>query len=119
MERILIVDDDQYQRVLLQELSKAAFVGRQIKVDFAEDGLEAVKKALTKDYCIIFMDIDMPFINGSIACVAIKSKRPEMIIVAASSHYEDEISHFKSFNGYLRKPILRDSLTKEVNRFTA
>ncbi len=56
----LIVDDVKMNRVILR--SFLTFKG--FTVDEAEDGLAAFKRIKQKNYAIVFMDIDMPNMNG-------------------------------------------------------
>ena len=66
--RILLVEDyPTNQQVAMRHLSKAGF-----QVDLAEDGSQAVKAYKLKKYNLIFMDIEMPIMDGYAATQEIR-----------------------------------------------
>ena len=67
--RILVVDDDPYNRQLLSELlSREGF-----NVELALDGEEAISKAVFTSYDLILLDILMPGIDGFQVLTSLKS----------------------------------------------
>jgi CheY-like chemotaxis protein len=62
---VLIVDDDPFIRRLIATTLEdvAGFV-----IEEAGDGIEAVEAARAKEPAIVFLDIDMPRMNGIDAC---------------------------------------------------
>ncbi len=56
----------------------------------AENGQEAIDKALSMEMDVILMDINMPLINGIIAVKRIKESRPDMAIIALTVHDQEE-----------------------------
>jgi CheY-like chemotaxis protein len=58
--RILVVDDEPINR----EVAKTQLEALDLIVDSAEDGVEAVAMARTGLYAAIFMDMQMPNVNG-------------------------------------------------------
>jgi len=70
--KILVVDDSQVIRELLAEyLSDQGH-----EVDTAEDGLDGIKKALTKNYDLVFCDLHMPRRNGFQVYSAVTEEKP-------------------------------------------
>lgn len=66
--RVLIVDDIPVsQKVLSKQLKKL-----NLESDFASNGKEAVEMAQTGNYDLIFMDCDMPVMNGFEATIQIR-----------------------------------------------
>ena len=59
-KRILVVDDDLDSRVMLQTY----FEADGFDVSLAEDGFEAVEKALEMHPDLILMDMAMPMVDG-------------------------------------------------------
>ncbi len=89
---ILIVDDHRLFReglkLLLENLS---FTG---EIEEAENGLECLLKLEKHYFDIVFMDVDMPVMNGIEACRKALSQFPGLNIIALSMHAEE--SYYKS-----------------------
>jgi len=59
--RVLLVEDMDMNVLLAESMFDTFF---HLRVDVARDGLEAVEKAVDGAYDIIFMDIQMPHMDG-------------------------------------------------------
>ncbi|WPD21152.1 MAG: response regulator [Candidatus Electrothrix scaldis] len=66
-ERILLVDDNPFNRLVAEELMNLA----GLTVESAEDGLEAVEMVQAKHYDLVLMDLNMPRMDGFEAGMAI------------------------------------------------
>jgi len=104
---ILVVDDDRAIRLLMcKQLELFGF-----KVDQAEDGLEAVRLFENNRYCVIFMDIQMPRLNGLQATAAIRHHeeqlcwKPTPIIATTSGGASRELCLTVGMSDYLAKPV--------------
>ena len=80
--RIMVVDDDVDLRTTLQEI--LADEGRDVVS--AEDGIQAVQMASEGPFALIFMDIQMPGMNGVDAFLAIKELRPDCKVVLMTGY---------------------------------
>jgi len=109
--RVLIADDN----VLHQETTANTLSKFSIPCDIAEDGKDAVEKAMAKDYNIIFMDIDMPRLNGIKATNQLQQQPNfKSIVVALSSYGQKDLQdrlEGVTFAAFLQKPL-------EVGRLT-
>jgi len=87
--RVLLADDHQIVRrglvALLRSLPDIEVVGE------ASNGPEAVKLALELRPDVVIMDMSMPLMSGHEATCQIKSRLPEIRIVALSMYEEPEI----------------------------
>lgn len=115
---ILIVDDNSVNRMLLGKMLK----NMHCTVDYAEDGLIAIEKWKNNFYDVIFMDIQMPNMDGLSATEEIRRLEVEsgehIIIVAltAGAFKEDMQNCFNSgMDYYLSKPIKSDKLSKQLD----
>ncbi len=116
-KKILVVDDVQDNRILI----KAFLSPIAVKVDLACDGREAIKKALTGDYSLILMDIQMPVIDGIAATKKLREENfhtPIIALTAFAMLGDKEKLLAQGFDGYLGKPIDRDALFETVNKYT-
>jgi len=112
---ILVVDDNLVNRDVAGEILKKC----GCKVDLASNGVEAVYKAKSKSYDIIFMDIQMPEMDGIEANQIIKKqnkkKQPVVVAMTAYSMKEDEERFLAAgLDDYLAKPIRANQLIGKV-----
>ncbi len=114
--KILIVEDNRMNRVLTERLlNQAGFYP-----DLAENGLEAVDCVNKTTYDLIFMDLQMPVMNGYQAMRAIRSnpsiQQPKIIVISANVQPQDVSESFSAgANGFLSKPIDRNALSRVLN----
>jgi len=77
--------------------------------DIATTGQEGLKKILQNNYTFIFLDIQLPDINGiEIAKILRKEKGRDLKIIALTSFTQQEIEKTEKdslFDGYLQKPL--------------
>ena len=114
--KVLIVDDEKYNRLLLISILKKL----NIKYTEAEDGEQAINELMQNDYDIILMDIRMPRLNGIKATKKIrklsdltKAHTPIIALTAAVSE-EDKMKYFKAgMNGFFSETIQRKSPLKQ------
>jgi two-component system sensor histidine kinase EvgS len=113
--KILVVDDVADNRNLLL----ANFADTQLMAVEAKNGLEAVELAKQQKFDLILMDIRMPVMDGYQAAKEIKAFSKLPIIALTASVMTDEFERLKSdnFQGYMRKPVLKRDLMKELSRF--
>ncbi len=88
--RILIAEDEPVARAVLELLFKRS----SYRVDFAEDGFQAVEMWATGVYAMVLMDIQMPRIDGCEAARTIREREKETggrtPIVAMTAHSRKE-----------------------------
>ncbi len=107
MFKILIVDDDEGQRLILSRLLK-----RKITCELfqAENGLEGLKLVDKEKPDIIFLDVSMPVMNGEETLEAIRtdpstSKIPVIILTALNDKQSVGKLIEKGISDYLLKPL--------------
>lgn len=86
---VLVVDDIAVnQKLMSMRLKKMGF-----ECEFAANGQEALDKAILNDYALIFMDLDMPMMDGFIATQLIRKAELEsgkhVPIIALTSHDQE------------------------------
>jgi len=78
------------------------------KVDLAEDGVEAVSLVQQNHYDLVFMDCEMPNMDGWEATRKIRETGSEQPIVAATAYVtpaDRERCRDAGMNGFLAKPL--------------
>ena len=110
-QRILVVDDEPINReVALMQLEAVDLVA-----DTAEDGAEAVTMARKNSYTVIFMDMQMPKLNGLEATRQIRElpgyRQTPIIAMTANAFAEDKARCIDAgMNEFLIKPFNPDEL---------
>ena len=111
-KRILIVDDDDEIRELLEfDIASSGYF-----VDTAVNGLEGLNKALNNTYDLILLDVMMPKMNGWDVCREIRetSKVP-IIMLTAKGDESDELLGFEmGVDEYISKPFSPKILVARV-----
>ncbi|WP_165767342.1 response regulator [Parendozoicomonas haliclonae] len=118
--RILAVDDNppnlKLLKIMLEDLG--------VQVDTANSGYKAVEYAQQHDYDLIFMDIQMPGMNGVEACQKIRQQEQgekNIPIIALTAHaMMDEKSRLleEDFDAYLTKPVSEQQLLHTISHWT-
>ncbi len=106
---VLLVEDNPDNRNLIARYLR--YSGAY--VDFAENGIEGVKKALVNNYDIILMDIQMPRLDGLEATKKLREFGYDGSIVAITGYSkkaEREDCLEAGFDEYLTKPVQRTRL---------
>ncbi len=117
MKRILIVDDEDHIRVVLEaRLSSAGF-----EVHQAVDGEEAIKKVNEIKPNLIVLDIKMPIMDGWEVLEKIKSnpetKSIPVIMLTVLSKIEEKMRAFAiGAEDYLTKPFSDSELMEKIFR---
>ena len=107
--KFLVVDDNILNRILMQDTLE----GLGAQVETAENGKEGMEKALAGDFAIIFMDIQMPVMDGFQAVRELRKQNYKGTILAVSANvYKQDIQKCLDIgmNGYLGKPLARQKL---------
>lgn len=111
---ILVVDDDELNRQLMRIL----LTRQGHRVEVASNGLEAFEAIKVKKFDIVFMDLQMPVMNGIEASRRIREWENEGVhtfIVALTASYLPEIGStlFEAgIDNYLSKPFEVDHIQR-------
>jgi CheY-like chemotaxis protein len=114
---ILIAEDDDSNYLYLMET--LLDLG-PLKILHARNGQEAVNTCDREHIDVILMDIKMPIMGGYAALKKIKSKYPNISIIAQTAHAmsgDDELALAADFDDYISKPINAELLLKKVKKF--
>ncbi|MBF0409040.1 MAG: response regulator [Candidatus Riflebacteria bacterium] len=116
--KALVVEDNKINQKIAQGFLKSA--GMQVEI--AEDGLEAVNRInnRSEQFDIVFMDLQMPKMDGHEATKLIKSKYPDLPIAAMTAHvYQDEREKCaeSGMDDFLSKPMDPEKLFDILKRW--
>lgn len=116
--KILVVDDNPVNRVLAKGL-----LGKLgIMPDLAENGREALARVQSETYDIIFMDVQMPEMDGIEATMAIRAQpldiQPYIIALTANAFVSDRERCLQAgMDDFLSKPFRLDDLRAKLAAF--
>jgi CheY-like chemotaxis protein/HPt (histidine-containing phosphotransfer) domain-containing protein len=116
--KILLVDDNQVNQQVASEMLKSS----GCQVELAKNGYEAIEKATSKDFDLIFMDIQMPKMDGVTATKKLKQmklpKLPPIVAMTAYGMEPDRLRFLKQgMDDYLSKPIKSQHLINKVKKW--
>jgi CheY-like chemotaxis protein len=104
---VLIVDDDPFiRRLIATTLEDVA----GFQIEEAGDGMEAVAAARDKQPAIVFLDIDMPRMNGIDACRELRAldggaQQPTIVMLTAAGPEAEAEARAAGADLFLTKPF--------------
>ena len=115
---ILLVDDLQ----MFIEIEKEFLQYARVNILTAKDGLEALDLIKTKRPDIVFMDLEMPRMDGATCCRAIRSDTALAnipVVMVTSKEKEEDREHCYSMgcDHFLSKPLDRDAFLNVARKF--
>ena len=121
--RILIVDDVQINQLIL--LKSVAKTGEHV-IDCADNGKEAVEKWAEGNYDLIFMDLQMPVMDGLEATRSIRSRedplgrKVHICAMTANAMKQDmTVCQQAGMDAYVTKPVREHEVFAVVKRVAA
>lgn len=116
---ILVVED----HIINQELLKEMLNRLDCSVDTAENGVVAVKQTADKSYDLIFMDLQMPEMDGFQATLEIRKREgggkttPIVALTASLLDSDKKKCMASGMNDYITKPFEPQDLEKVLKKF--
>lgn len=110
--RVLIVDDEPSARRRLADL--AAELGA-IVVGEAANGLEALDRVREGGTDVVFLDVEMPEVDGLEVARRLVSPRPFIVFATAYDHYATAAFDAEALD-FIVKPVSRDRLAMALDR---
>lgn len=113
---ILLVEDALDNQLLIQKYLQ----GTGAELDIANNGKEGVKRALSSEYDLVLMDIQMPELDGYEATSKLRHAgflKPILALTAHALQEEREKCLMVGCDGHLTKPINRQLLLETIASF--
>lgn len=118
--RILIVDDNEINRMVAEEMLKPL----QLQMDTASDGRQALEMIQQETYDLVLMDHLMPVMNGIEAVEALRKldgayyqKLPVIALTGNTGKDQQEEYLRAGMNDYLSKPIDMADIYRKVKKW--
>ena len=118
MLRILIADDESFEREILEGIIKERFSG-EAQIRTAENGRQALDTAALWSADIILMDIEMPGIDGIEASKKIVGQCPACRIIFVTAYSLFSYAHEAVRLGacdYILKPVDADDVERAIRK---
>lgn len=119
--QLLVVEDNEINRELM-----ARFLAyNDLEVDYAADGEEAVAKVRDKQYDLVFMDCQMPNMDGFEATVEIRKLEQQQMrgrltivaLTASAMAADKERCLAAGMDAYLSKPIKKENILDALKQW--
>lgn len=118
--KILMAEDHALnQKVFSKVIKRLGFSSKIV-----ENGLYAVKEANSLPYDIIFLDIQMPIMDGCEACIKIReiekqTNRPIWLVAITANAFRDDVERYKEigFDDFVPKPFNRQLIKNAFNNY--
>jgi CheY-like chemotaxis protein len=117
VHRVVVVDDDESIRQGLKRLLEREGYHTLI----AHDGMELARHLEATSLDLIFLDVDLPWVNGHELCQLIKSnpslKRVPVVFISAHKHHSDiEKAFAAGCDDFIGKPFEVNEILKVIEK---
>ena len=115
--RIAICDDEERYRIELKTILNKLLINADLNIDTFDDGNILADAFAASPYDLVFLDIEMPTLDGITLAKKIRSRSENVFIVFLTSHIEYALEGYEvNALRYLTKPVDIEKL-KEVIRY--
>ncbi|MCR4731524.1 MAG: LytTR family DNA-binding domain-containing protein [Saccharofermentans sp.] len=115
--RIAICDDEERYRIELKTILNKLLINTDLNIDTFDDGNILADAFAASPYDLVFLDIEMPALDGITLAKKIRSRSENVFIVFLTSHIEYALEGYEvNALRYLTKPVDIEKL-KEVIRY--
>lgn len=109
--KILLAEDNKINSIVLRKILERS----NHVVVCVENGQEALNAAKKEDFDLIFMDCQMPILNGFEATQEIRKFNKNIRIIAVTGFVHEKEECIKSgMNDYIVKPYNRESIEEKL-----
>lgn len=114
--RVLIIEDDPgHQRLLELYLKRAG-----CECDFASDGKKGLQKAASGVHDLVFIDINIPEIDGFMVATLLRDQDIQIPLVAVTALELEGIRRKATavgYNDFLKKPFEQAQIEAVLNKY--
>lgn len=120
LKKILIVDDEPNNRILLEDIL-TDFTGDSAELFYAADGPQALAVIREERPDLVFLDLMLPELDGLAVCRAVKSEPPLQhifiaVLTARSQEKDRENARIAGADLYITKPFKTKTIVQAVSQ---
>lgn len=117
---VLVVDDSFPVRKYMEH-TLPRLVEEELRIDYAADGEEAIGMTADRRYGLIFLDVEMPGLDGYQVCKFIKKKHRSYVVMLTSrkSPFDKVRGTMSGCDAYLTKPPKEQRMRKIIEKCLA
>ena len=115
-KKALVVEDNEINQIVTSKMLE----NMGFSIDIANDGVEAVSMVNKFNYDMVFMDLQMPNMDGFEATKKIREFNKTIPIIALSAAVMDkdkELTSLAGMNKHLAKPLIKEELEKVLDEY--
>ncbi|WP_111670266.1 response regulator [Algoriphagus litoralis] len=119
---IFLVDDDPINNLINRRLLGKAGIGNQIEEFLsAQEALEKIKSIASDTSLLLFLDINMPVLNGweflDAYCSNFPDRKDTIVILSSSIDYQDrqKALEYPIVSGFLEKPLSLEKINTQLS----
>jgi two-component system, sensor histidine kinase and response regulator len=115
-ERVLVAEDNEVNQLVIETM----LIKRGFAVDIAGDGAEALAKLAHGEYAAVFMDCQMPNVDGYEATGRIRAQGLRVPVIAMTAHAmagDRERCLAAGMDDYMSKPLRPEALDEVLQRW--
>jgi DNA-binding NtrC family response regulator len=116
--RVLVVDDSNTMRSIVRKILQASHFA--LKIDEASEGAAALERLRAEKFGIVFLDYNMPGLNGFETLSEIKRECPNVAVVMMTSTLDNAIAdraHAAGALAFLKKPFYPADIDATLERY--
>ncbi len=116
--RVLVVDDSRTMRSIVSKILQASHFA--LKIDEASEGAAALEHLRREKFGIVFLDYNMPGLNGFETLAEIRREMPNVAVVMMTSTLDNAIAdraHAAGALGFLKKPFYPADINAILERY--
>ncbi len=123
-DAIFLVDDDPINNLINKRLISKTGISHHIKEFLGgEDALTSLKDVQEADHLLIFLDINMPVLNGweflNKYLEYFPNRKDRIIILSSSIDFQDRqrAQEYQIVAGFLEKPLTLEKIASQLGAF--
>lgn len=123
-DAIFLVDDDPINNLINKRLLGKTGISEQIQEFLGgEEALDVLKEVSSDNTLLIFLDINMPVLNGweflNKYLEYFPNRTDKIVILSSSIDFQDRqrASEYQIVSGFLEKPLTLDKIKNQMDTF--
>lgn len=124
-DAVFLVDDDPINNLINRRLLGKTGISNRIEEFLGgEDALEKINELNPEDSLIIFLDINMPVLNGweflNKYLELFPERNDKIIILSSSIDFQDrqKAAEYSIVSGFLEKPLTIDKINGQIEQYS-